>query len=277
MGNRGTKKKFTMIMNNDLHNPIKEPKKHNKDRQLDIENGLLPKILAYPPELQRQLVNYLSTFMTTRRNDLFRHIASQRTRYIKVVLEDIFQSHNASAVLRSCECFGIQDVHFIENKFHYELNPDIALGSWKWLTLNRHADAADNTTECLRNLKAQGYRIVATSPHQQDTTPDKLALDKGKIALVFGTELNGLSEQAIAMADEFVRIPMVGFTESFNISVSVALCIYQLTDRLRKSTLNWQLEDDEITALLLDWMRNSIRMSKSLEKKFVEKNIFHAK
>lgn len=256
---------------------MKESNKRHPEALLNIENGLVPPVSSYPIELQRQLVDYLSGFMTTRRNDLFRRIAGQRTRYITVVLEDIFQSHNASAVLRSCECFGIQDVHFIENKFQYELNPDIALGSWKWLTLNRHAEATENTTECLRKLKARGYRIVATSPHKQDTTPDKLDLDKGKVALVFGTELDGLSGEALAMADEFVRIPMVGFTESFNISVSAALCIYQLSDRLRKSSLDWQLNDDETTSLLLGWMRNSIRMSRSLENKFVEGTIFNSK
>ena len=264
-------------MNNARNNHEKEPNKRYPASLMEKGNGNMPPVSTYPAELQRQLLHYLSTFMTTRRNDLFRRIASQRTRYITVVLEDIFQSHNASAVLRSCECFGIQDVHFIENKFQYELNPDIALGSWKWLTLNRHADAADNTTECLRKLKAQGYRIVATSPHKQDTTPDKLDLDKGKVALVFGTELDGLSDQALAMADEFVRIPMVGFTESFNISVSAALCIYQLTDRLRQSTLNWQLDDDETVSLLLGWMRNSIKMSQALENKFVENTIFQAR
>ena len=264
-------------MNISRNNPEKASNKCHPVERMDIENGLVTAVSEYPAELQRQLVNYLSTFMTTRRNDLFRRIASQRTRYITVVLEDIFQSHNASAVLRSCECFGIQDVHFIENKFHYELNPDIALGSWKWLTLNSYANSADNTTGCLRKLKTQGYRIVATSPHKKDTTPDKLDLDKGKIALVFGTELDGLSEQALAMADEFVSIPMVGFTESFNISVSAALCIYQLTDRLRKSALNWQLDDNETISLLLGWMRNSIRMSRSLESKFVENAIFHEK
>jgi len=264
-------------MNKDLTDPEKESNKRHPTELIDLENDLLPLVSSYPAELQRQLVSYLSGFMTTRRNDLFRRIANQRTRYITVVLEDLFQSHNASAVLRSCECFGIQDVHFIENKFKYELNPDIALGSWKWLTLNRHADEVDNTTECLAKLKAQGYRIVATSPHKQDTTPDQLDLDKGKIALVFGTELDGLSKQALAMADEYVRIPMVGFTESFNISVSAALCIYQLTHRLRKSSLNWQLTDDEITSLILGWMRTSIRMSRSLENKFVENTFFHTK
>jgi tRNA (guanosine-2'-O-)-methyltransferase len=264
-------------MNSALNTNMKESNKRNPAARMNIENGIIPPVSSYPPDLQRQLVSYLSGFMTERRNALFRQIASKRTRYITVVLEDIFQSHNASAVLRSCECFGVQDIHFIENKFQYELNPDIALGSWKWLTLNRYADSEDNTTECLLNLKAQGYRIVATSPHKQDTTPDMLSLDKGKIALIFGTELDGLSEQALALADEFVRIPMVGFTESFNISVSAALCIYQLTDRLRKSTLNWQLDEEETIALLLSWMRNSIKMSKSLENKFVENINFRTK
>ena len=129
----------------------------------------------------------------------------------------------------------------------------------------------------LSELKAEGYRIVATSPHRQYTTPDKLDLEKGKIALVFGTELEGLSEQALSIADEFVRIPMVGFTESFNISVSAALFCHQLTDRLRMSNLKWQLDDDEMTSLLLDWMRNSIRMSSTLENKFIENASFHAK
>ena len=264
-------------MNNPQNNPEKEPHKHHLTRHDEQERLLLPPVSAYPAELQSQLVDYLSTFMTSRRNELFRQIVSQRTRYITVVLEDIFQSHNASAVLRSCECFGIQDVHLIENKYQYQLNRDVSLGSWKWLSLNHHADTADNTTACLSKLKADGYRIVATSPHKQYTTPDKLDLEKGKIALLFGTELDGLSEQALSMADEFVRIPMVGFTESFNISVSAALFCHQLTDRLRKSNLKWQLDDDEMTSLLLGWMRNSIRMSSTLENKFIENASFHKK
>jgi tRNA (guanosine-2'-O-)-methyltransferase len=213
--------------------------------------------------------------MTERRNNLFRSIAGQRTRYITVVLEDIFQSHNASAVLRSCECFGIQDVHFIENRFNYELNPDIALGSWKWLTLNRYSDNPDNTSVCLNKLKSEGYRIVATSPHKLDTTPANLDLEKGKVALLFGTELEGLSANALEMADEYLKIPMSGFTESLNISVSAAILVHQLTDRLRNSSINWQMSQGEITSLLLQWMRNSVRMSKSIEKKFIENSLFH--
>jgi len=266
---------FMMIMSKTENNLKKESNKRNPSEIMSLKNNELPPFYSYPPDLQNELLIHLSGFMTDRRNELFRNIAAQRTRYITVVLEDIFQSHNASAVLRSCECFGIQDVHFIENRFQYELNPDIALGSWKWLTLNRHADNPDNTETCLVKLKSHGYRIIATTPHELDTTPEELNLEKGKVALIFGTELEGLSEKALAMADEYLKIPMVGFTESLNISVSAALIVHQLTERLRKSSINWQLDESELTTLLLQWMMNSIKMSKSIEKKFVQNTNFH--
>jgi tRNA (guanosine-2'-O-)-methyltransferase len=253
----------------------KKSNKRNPSEMVIYRNNELPSFYNYPVRLQEELVVHLSGFMTERRNELFRNIAGQRTRYITVVLEDIFQSHNASAVLRSCECFGIQDIHFIENNYHYELNPDIALGSWKWLTLNRYSETPENTEECLCKLKSKGYRIIATSLHKHGTTPDKLSLEKGKVALLFGTELDGLSEKALSMADEYLKVPMVGFTESLNISVSAALIVSQLAERLRNSTIKWQLEQNEITSLLLQWMRNSIKMSESIEKKFVQNSSFH--
>jgi tRNA (guanosine-2'-O-)-methyltransferase len=266
-----------MIMNKPGDNSKNESNKRNPTEMTCHNNGEQTSPTKYPAKLQEELVVHLSDFMTERRNELFRNIAGNRTRYMTVVLEDIFQSHNASAVLRSCECFGIQDVHFIENRYHYELNPDIALGSWKWLTLNRYSENPDNTEACLGKLKSKGYRIIATSLHEAGTAPEKLDLEKGKIALVFGTELEGLSEKALEMADEYLKIPMVGFTESLNISVSAALLVHQLTDRLRKSEINWQLDDSEVNMLLLQWMRNSIKMSKSIEKKFIENSTFQTK
>jgi tRNA (guanosine-2'-O-)-methyltransferase len=265
---------YMMIMNKPEESTHKESSKRNPAEITSLINNKAPAFYSYPYELQKALVDHLSGFMTERRNQIFRSIASQRTRYITVVLEDIFQSHNASAVLRSCECFGIQDVHFIENRYQYELNPDIALGSWKWLTLNRYSGSADNTSACLTKLKSDGYRIIATTPHKRDTTPVNLDLNKGKIALLFGTELEGLSANALSLADEYLKIPMTGFTESLNISVSAALIVHQLTERLRSSSINWQMEENEITALLLQWMRNSIKMSESIEKKFITNSNF---
>jgi tRNA (guanosine-2'-O-)-methyltransferase len=175
-----------------------------------------------------------------------------------IVLEDIYQSHNASAVLRTCDCFGIQDVHIVENSNRYQVNPDVALGASKWLTLVKYNRGEHNTAECLSHLKTDGYRIICTSPHEEGHTPETLPLD-GKFALVFGTELAGLSPAAMEMADGFIRIPMVGFTESLNISVSAAILMNRLSSRLRASEFDWALPVTERTTVLLDWATNTIK------------------
>jgi tRNA (guanosine-2'-O-)-methyltransferase len=215
------------------------------------------------------LYNYMCRFMTDSRKQRFDEIADKRTRYITVVLEDIFQPHNASAVLRTCDCFGVQDVHIIENKNEYNINPDVALGSSNWLTLCRYNDNKDNTTSCIQNLKKQGYAIIATTPHTKECPLEELDLSK-KVAIMFGTEKDGLSETAMNLSDGFVKIPMYGFTESFNISVSAALTLFSCTERLRKSDIHWKLGDTELIDIKLDWVRNSIRESKLIEKQYLQ-------
>ncbi|MEI6765384.1 MAG: RNA methyltransferase [Bacteroidota bacterium] len=222
---------------------------------------------AFTPEITTQLYNFLSSFITDERKSRIEEVAANRTRHLCVVLEDIFQSHNASAVLRSCDCFGIQDVHIIENRNPYEVNPEVALGSSKWLDLMRYNTEPDNTPSCIEHLKKQGYRIVATTPHKDDYTIEQLPIDT-KIALLFGTEMHGLSKKAIAMADDFVKIPMFGFTESFNISVSAALCLYSLTERMRRSDVPWQLSKQDIETLKLQWARNSVKRVETVEATF---------
>lgn len=218
------------------------------------------------------LINYLSQFATSRRFQLFQEVAAKRTRYITPVLENIYQPQNASAVLRTCDCLGIQDIHIIEEKNRYKLNPDVELGSAQWLNLIRYDKKDGNTEAAIQNLKANGYRIVATTPHTGDVSLDNLDLSRGKIALLFGTELTGLSQQAIDQSDEFVRIPMTGFTESFNISVSVAIIAYSLVRDLRNSSLPWRLSAAEQELLILDWLRKSIKYSDQLEKRFIFEN-----
>jgi tRNA (guanosine-2'-O-)-methyltransferase len=188
-----------------------------------------------------------------------------------VVLEDIYQPHNASAVLRSCECFGIQDIHIIENQNEYHINPDVVMGSTKWLSINRYNQFDDNTADTLTNLKTKGYRLVATSPHKKSADLQDFNASHGKFALLFGTELKGLSPLALDMADEFIRIPMTGFTESLNISVTAAICIHNLTHTLhRDNSISWHLTDEEKQEIKLDWLRNSIRKSHLIEKTFLE-------
>lgn len=190
-----------------------------------------------------------------------------RTRHITLVLEDLYQPHNASAVLRSCDCFGIQDVHIIENRNKYTINPDVALGASKWLNLIKYNHDENNTREALCSLKEKGYRIVATTPHTNDVDIQELPVEK-PLALVFGTELEGISEAVREMADEYVRIPMFGFTESFNISVSAAICLSHLVGKLHISKVNWALSDAEQDAVLLEWYRNSIYKAELIEKDF---------
>lgn len=216
--------------------------------------------------MQKRLISFLSELVTAERYNNFQQVINNRTNYITVVLEDLFQSHNASAVLRSCECFGVQNVHFIENKFQFIENPEVAVGSSQWITTNRYNRSENNTLETIKKLKKDGYRIVATTPHKDDVSLDKLDLERGKIALIFGTELNGLSDLALENSDEYMKINMFGFTESFNISVSVALCLYELTLRLRKTNIDWQISESEKDMIMVDWLKKSIKDSENIIK-----------
>ncbi len=215
-----------------------------------------------------QLANYLSGFITARRMEKMKMVLAQRTRHITVVLEDIYQSQNASAVLRSCECFGIQDVHIIENRYAFELNPEVVMGASKWLTLKRYQDHDNNTLACLQHLKQQGYQLIATTPHKDDFSPASLPLEQ-KTALLFGTEMEGLSDDARGMADGYMQIPMSGFTESFNISVSVAISLYHLVNRLKASQdISWPLPEEESKEILFEWMCKSVKNADSLIRHF---------
>lgn len=138
-------------------------------------------------------------------------------------------------------------------------NPDVAMGSAQWLHLNRYNTEENNTLSTIQKLRNEGYRIVATTPHTNDVNIEDLDLTKGKIALFFGTERHGLSQLAMDNADEFVKIPMYGFTESFNISVSAALCLYVLANKLRQTDINWQLSDKEKESIMIEWLKLSFR------------------
>lgn len=213
--------------------------------------------------LKNELSNYLMGFISDTRKKRFDEVIAQRTAHIRVVLENIYQDHNASAVLRSCESFGIQHVHFIENRNALRISDDVSMGSHKWLSIHRHNQKENNSVDALRQLKSMGYRIVATTPHKNDCTIDALPVDK-KLALVFGTEIDGITPAVMEEADEFVKIPMYGFTESFNISVSAALCMYELTTRMRKTVPDYLLTADERADIYFNWLKSSVEHSDAL-------------
>lgn len=213
-----------------------------------------------------QLYDQLAQFISSNKRDLFDRIAPTRTRHVTVVLEDIYQSQNASAVVRTSDLVGLQDIHVIENKNAYQLNPDVTLGSSKWVDVHRYRTHADNTMACVEALKKKGYRVIATSPRSENITPDNIDLEQ-PMAFCFGTELTGLSDPLMNAADEHLRIPMYGFTESFNISVSAAITLYTVMQRLRASSVRWQLDDEALIALKLSWARKMVHSASHLEER----------
>lgn len=225
------------------------------------------KYSKYEQVFDPDLLAYFSSFLTENRKMKFKEVLSQRTRYITVMLEDISHSQNASAILRTCDLTGVMDVHIVENKFRYEVNPDVTVGSTQWLKMVKFNKGKNNTADAISHLRSKGYKIIATSPHHDSFCPETLPLDK-PIAMIFGTEKEGLSEEAIHLADDFIRIPMVGFTESYNVSVSAAIILYTLTNRLRSMDIDWQLKDDEKNQILLNWSRTSVKRPDLLEAEF---------
>lgn len=219
--------------------------------------------------MKKEVLEEFYKIITPNKQEMFDRIAAQRTKHITVVLENVFQEHNASAVLRSCDCFGIQELHVIEKDNQYKVQRDIALGAGRWVDMYNFDKGSEVTKDCLSKLKSKGYKIVATSPHTEKTIND---IDLSQpMAFVFGTERRGISDEVIELSDELVKIPMYGFTESFNISVSVALVLNTIRTRLEESNLNWKLSEEELVDLKIKWCKKILNGGEALEKHFYEK------
>ena len=204
-------------------------------------------------EHQRQITNHFASYITENKRALMSKVLANRTRHVTVVVEDIKKYHNANAVVRSCECFGVQDVHVIERGGLFDVRRGIAKGSYKWINVQRYNEAeAQNTQTCLTQLKQKGYQLLMTSPEEGAIHISDVDITK-PIALMFGTEKDGISHLAKAQADALVKVPMYGFTESLNISVSVAICLHNLISRLHESDVDWRLSEMEELAIKLDW------------------------
>ena len=222
-------------------------------------------------DINTKLLTYLEGFVTDKRKNLFRNILQDRTRHFTVVLEDIYQQHNASAVIRSCDIFGIQDVHVIENKYKSKVSKNIAKGSQKWLSFHNYKEDTNNTLECLNTLKSKGYQIIATSPHNNSSILHDFDISK-KSAFVFGVEKTGVSDLVINNADGILKIPMVGFTESLNISVAAAIILENLTFKLRNSSVDWALTNEEQKILYASWIEKTIKNVDEIKERFIENN-----
>lgn len=218
---------------------------------------------------QRLLKEHFSQFVSEHKRQFMERVLTQRTRYITIVLEDIYQSQNTSAVIRTSECMGLQDVHVIETHSEWSTNKLVLKGSNKWLTIVRYRKKGhNNTSECFNALRQQGYRIAVTDPGG-GTPIGEVPLDK-PLAIVMGNERHGSSDFALQHADLAVTIPMTGFTESMNISVSAAICLYTSLSRLRQSEISWQLTEEEKEALRLLWYKKSVRNAEVIEREYLK-------
>ena len=211
------------------------------------------------------LLNYLEGFLTENRKEGFLRVLQNRTKHFTIAMEDVYQLHNTSAVMRSCEVFGIQELNVIEQKFGKRIDSEIAMGAQKWVDVFRF----NSVQSCLDSMREKGYQIIATSPHNDSCLLHEFDITK-PAALFFGTESEGLSEEVLQQADGFLKIPMVGYTESLNISVSAAIIIQDITNRLRQSNLDWELSEDEMLEKRLDWARKSIKDIEYIERKYWE-------
>ena len=217
--------------------------------------------------INTQFLNFLEDFVSEKRKETFIKVLDNRTRHFTVVLEDIFQPHNSSAVIRSCDIFGLQDVHIIQNKYSSKVSRHVAKGSQKWLDIKKYNQSATNTQDCLDALRNDGYQIIATTPHNESCMLHEFDITK-KSAFVFGVEKEGVSEYTMNQADGFLKIPMVGFTESLNISVAAAIILQDITTKLRASEIDWKLSDKEKEVLYFDWVQKSIKSIKKITERY---------
>ena len=212
-----------------------------------------------------KLLEHLETYLTDTRRAKFNKVLSQRTKHFTVATEDVYQLHNTSAVIRSCDVFGIQEVNIVEERNSKRIDREIAMGAQKWVDLNRYHTVKD----CINDLKAKGYQIVATTPHANDCDLHDFDVTK-KSCFFFGRETEGLSEDVLNAADCYLKIPMAGFTESLNISVSAAIILQHVTTKLKQTNINWQLTEAEILEKRLDWVRKTIKSYDTIVKHYYD-------
>ena len=212
-----------------------------------------------------EYLKYLEEFITPERRDNFIRILAQRTKHFTVAIEDVFQLHNTSAVMRTCEIFGFQELHVVEEKYGKSIDKEIAMGAQKWVDVQRY----NTTVACIQDIKSKGYKIIATSPHNDSCLLEDFDITQPS-AIFFGTERLGLSDEVLSQADGFLKIPMFGFTESINVSSSAAINIQHLSTRLRQSGINWQLTEEEILEKRIDWTEKTIRDIDFIRRKYLE-------
>lgn len=217
----------------------------------------------------KEIIQYLKKFITDERYSLFNNVLNNRTRYISLFIENIYQSHNASAIIRTAEALGIQDIVIFERKNSFSINEEITLGAQKWITIKKYNENQTSVKKVIEYYKEQDYRIIGTVLDQNSISLNDLNIKKGKMMFLFGTEKEGLTDEIKTFVDEYVKIPMYGFTQSFNVSVSAGITLSCVMNKLRQSNIQFLLSSEEKEKLMIDWLVKSIPMGEKILERFL--------
>ena len=217
-----------------------------------------------PKNRLQETFDYLKQFLTDERLSKIEHFSHESSDFVLPVMEDVYQFRNAAAIVRSVEACGFHHVVALEEENVFNPNLKVTKGAETWVKVEK----MPNNLDSLKEIKNRGYKILAVSPENNATMlPDYEV--KEPIALVFGTELEGVSDEILDFADETLAIPMFGFTKSFNVSVAAAICMYELKQKLMKSGIDYKLSDEKLLEMKIRWAKNSIKSSEQILERFL--------
>ena len=211
---------------------------------------------------------YLQKFLTPERLQKIEHFAQESSDFVLPVMEDIYQFRNAAAIVRSVEACGFHKVVAMEKENFFEPNLKVTKGADTWVEVEK----MPRTIESLQNIKNRGYKIVAVSAENNAKMLPDYKVDE-PLALVFGTEWEGTTDELLDFADETLAIPMFGFTRSFNVSVAAAICMYELKQKLLKSNIDYKLSEEKLLQMKIRWAVNSIQSGKEILEKYERENL----
>lgn len=211
---------------------------------------------------------YLKQFLTDERLSKIEFYAQESSDFVLPVMEDIFQFRNAAAIVRSVEACGFHKIVAMESENEFNPNLRVTKGAETWVEVEK----MPHQLESLKKIKEKGYKILAVSPEKNATMLPDYDL-KEPVALVFGTEKEGVTEEILDFADETLAIPMYGFTKSFNVSVAAAICFYDLKQKLVKSDLDYKLSNEKLWELKVRWAKNSIKSGEEILQKYLKEQV----
>ena len=215
----------------------------------------------------QKIFQHLQQFLTDERLEKINHFAPESSDFVLPVIEDVFQFRNAAAIVRSVEACGFHKIIAMESEHEFNPNLRVTKGAETWVEVEKLPHNLDS----LREIKNRGYKILAVSPENNATMLSDYDL-KEPVALVFGTEAAGVSEEILDFADETLAIPMYGFTQSFNVSVAAAICVYELKQKLLRSNLDYKLSEEKLWEMKVRWAMNSIKSGEQILANYLSEN-----